>query len=248
MSLDHKTVVLIDDNPDHAHALEDGLITSGSPQSSVEWFRTLSSGLKRVSDRAAGVIFLNLFLPDSRGVETLDKLLSVIPASSVIVLASADEEAICKTAMAHGAQDYLLEGHIDTYAFARALRGIEEREEARRALFGEKERAQVTLNSIGDAVLSTDMGNVTYLNVVAEHMTGWSCVEAVGQPLSRGVSNHRRRYARASRQIPWIWQSRKTGRGAERRTASWSGATDMKARLKTPPLPSTTGMARSRGP
>jgi len=184
MSLDHKTVVLIDDNPDHAHALEDGLITSGSPQSSVEWFRTLSSGLKRVSDRAAGVIFLNLFLPDSRGVETLDKLLSVIPASSVIVLASADEEAICKTAMAHGAQDYLLEGHIDTYAFARALRGIEEREEARRALFGEKERAQVTLNSIGDAVLSTDMmGNVTYLNVVAEKMTGWSCVEALGQPL-----------------------------------------------------------------
>jgi diguanylate cyclase (GGDEF)-like protein/PAS domain S-box-containing protein len=52
-------------------------------------------------------------------------------------------------------------------------------------LFTEKERAQVTLNSIGDAVLSTDVsGNVTYLNVVAEHMTGWSKKDAVGHPLT----------------------------------------------------------------
>ncbi len=41
------------------------------------------------------------------------------------------------------------------------------------AFFLEKERAQVTLNSIGDAVLSTDIaGNVTYLNAVAQTMTG----------------------------------------------------------------------------
>ncbi len=53
-----------------------------------------------------------------------------------------------------------------------------------RALFEEKERAQVTLNSIGDAVLSTDLaGNVTYLNLVAEAMTGWSRQEALGRPL-----------------------------------------------------------------
>ena len=52
------------------------------------------------------------------------------------------------------------------------------------ALFEEKERAQVTLNSIGDAVMSTDVpGHVTYLNVVAERMTGWSREEAAGHPL-----------------------------------------------------------------
>ena len=52
------------------------------------------------------------------------------------------------------------------------------------ALFEEKERAQVTLNSIGDAVMSTDVwGNVTYLNVVAESLTGWSREEAAGHPL-----------------------------------------------------------------
>lgn len=60
---------------------------------------------------------------------------------------------------------------------------------AEEALFDERERAQVTLNSIGDAVLTTDVeGNVTYLNVVAEAMTGWSWKDALGQPLSEVFS------------------------------------------------------------
>ena len=51
------------------------------------------------------------------------------------------------------------------------------------ALFAARERAEVTLNSIGDAVLSTDLaGNVTYLNLAAEAMTGWSREAAAGRP------------------------------------------------------------------
>jgi diguanylate cyclase (GGDEF)-like protein/PAS domain S-box-containing protein len=56
---------------------------------------------------------------------------------------------------------------------------------AEEALFAEKERAQVTLDSIGDAVLATDRaGNVTYLNREAEVLTGWDRETARGQPLA----------------------------------------------------------------
>jgi diguanylate cyclase (GGDEF)-like protein/PAS domain S-box-containing protein len=52
------------------------------------------------------------------------------------------------------------------------------------SLFIERERAQVTLDSIGDAVLSTDFrGHVTYLNKAAEHMTGFAQESAVGRPI-----------------------------------------------------------------
>jgi PAS domain S-box-containing protein len=52
-------------------------------------------------------------------------------------------------------------------------------------LFREKERAQVTLNSIGDGVITTDVtGHIDYLNPVAEELTGWSNAQASGQPLS----------------------------------------------------------------
>lgn len=50
----------------------------------------------------------------------------------------------------------------------------------------ERERLRVTLSSIGDAVITTDINqNLTYLNPVAERLTGWSNQEAAGQPLER---------------------------------------------------------------
>ncbi|WP_166207447.1 bifunctional diguanylate cyclase/phosphodiesterase [Cognatiluteimonas telluris] len=61
---------------------------------------------------------------------------------------------------------------------------ISERKAAERALFEEKERIQVTLDSIGDAVLVCDRDlRVTLLNPVAEAMTGWTEAEATGRPI-----------------------------------------------------------------
>jgi diguanylate cyclase (GGDEF)-like protein/PAS domain S-box-containing protein len=178
-------ILLIDDDPCHARAFEEALTAEGDGRWEFEWVRSLSSGLERLAHKGLWAIFLNLFLPDSRGVNTLGTLLSITSSTPVVVLGGTDDEDICKTALLHGAQDYLLEGHFDSYAITRAMRNITERETARKELFIEKERAQVTLNSIGDAVLSTDIsGNVTYLNVVAEQMTGWSKEEALGRPLS----------------------------------------------------------------
>ncbi|WP_088278947.1 EAL domain-containing protein [Ideonella sp. A 288] len=53
------------------------------------------------------------------------------------------------------------------------------------ALFEQKERAEVTLNSIADAVITTDaLDRVRYLNPVAEQLTGWCLDEAAGQPVT----------------------------------------------------------------
>jgi PAS domain S-box-containing protein len=69
-------------------------------------------------------------------------------------------------------------------AFWNVLRDSSGRRLAERALFTEHEHAQVTLNSIGDAVVSTDpQGIVTFLNFVAEKMTGWSRHGAAGRPM-----------------------------------------------------------------
>jgi diguanylate cyclase (GGDEF)-like protein/PAS domain S-box-containing protein len=52
------------------------------------------------------------------------------------------------------------------------------------ALFVEKERAQITLNSIADAVACTNAsGAISFLNLTSEKMTGWTSDKAVGRPL-----------------------------------------------------------------
>ena len=62
---------------------------------------------------------------------------------------------------------------------------IYERMTAESRLSAEKERLAVTLRSIGDAVITTDIkGNVVLLNKVAERLTGWSLGDAVGRPIN----------------------------------------------------------------
>ena len=64
------------------------------------------------------------------------------------------------------------------------IANITERKRAEQAMFAEKERAQVTLQSIGDAVISTDAeGRIEYINPVAESLTAWSLAEARGRPI-----------------------------------------------------------------
>ncbi|MDH5183851.1 MAG: EAL domain-containing protein [Gammaproteobacteria bacterium] len=68
--------------------------------------------------------------------------------------------------------------------FVGIVRDITEQLAAHRALAEETERVQVTLQSIGDAVITTNTsGEVVYLNPVAEKITGWSLQDAIGKPL-----------------------------------------------------------------
>ncbi|MDR3540259.1 MAG: EAL domain-containing protein [Desulfosporosinus sp.] len=64
------------------------------------------------------------------------------------------------------------------------IRDVTERKNAEAMVWLEKERAQVTLDSIGDAVITTDVqGKIEYLNPIAEFLTGWPNKEAIGHPL-----------------------------------------------------------------
>ncbi len=139
--------------------------------------------MRRDAKEPISAILVNLFLADSHGVETFDRIFQTSPDIPILVLSTHAHENAAKLAVQRGAQDYLLEDHLDSYLLPKALRNMLERSLNAEALFREKERAQVTLNSIGDAVVCTDIsGNVTFLNPIAEALSGWSVDEAIGRP------------------------------------------------------------------
>src|SRR3989338_8181970 len=79
----------------------------------------------------------------------------------------------------------VLQGTIAAIAFALAVVSFVRVKKTADAMFHDKELAEVTLHSIGDAVITTDAGaRVEYLNPIAETLTGWSTKEAKGRPLS----------------------------------------------------------------
>ena len=187
-----QNVLLIQEDPSDAKAVREALIHSTDGSFQVEWVKRCSEGLERLAGDATqstngiAAILVDLFLPDSQGIETFDRLFRAAPQIPILVLSASQDEDLATLAVQRGAQDYLLKGRLDAYLLPKALRSMLERAANAEALFDEKERAQVTLNSIGDAVVSSDVwGHVTYLNVVAEGMTGWSREEAAGHPIEK---------------------------------------------------------------
>ena len=134
---------------------------------------------------------LDLGLPDAQGLEAVRRARAVAPHVPLVVLTGLDDEVLAAQTLQEGAQDYLIKGQItssagqvETRGLLRALRYAVERKNMEDALFMEMERAQVTLNSIGEAVICTDVGGkVTFLNPVAEKLTGWSLQDAAGRPM-----------------------------------------------------------------
>jgi diguanylate cyclase (GGDEF)-like protein/PAS domain S-box-containing protein len=175
-------ILLVQDDADAARIIVRALVGSGAASFEVEWVRSCSEGLERLA--AIKAILVDLFLPDTRGIETFQCLYRAAPRIPILVLTNALDEATAKLAVQGGAQDYLFKDRLDAYLLPKALRSMIERANYAEVLFEEQERAQVTLNSIGDAVLSTDVsGRITYLNAVAESLTGWASKDAIGFPL-----------------------------------------------------------------
>jgi diguanylate cyclase (GGDEF)-like protein/PAS domain S-box-containing protein len=186
-----QTILLIQDSVPDAEAIRDALNNSIDGHFEVDWVRRCSEALARLDIGSARIptsnvaaILVDLQLPDSRGIQTFDRLFKAAPHIPILVLSSTEDEALAKLAVTRGAHDYLFKARLDSYLLPKALRSMIERAANVEALFEEKERAQVTLNSIGDAVISTDVsGKVTYLNIIAQRLTGWSQEQALGHPL-----------------------------------------------------------------
>jgi diguanylate cyclase (GGDEF)-like protein/PAS domain S-box-containing protein len=188
-----QNILLIQSDPTAAKSIQNALICSDDGPFQVDWVRTHAEGLERLTrlgkqqgnaPNGIAAVLVDLFLSDSEGIDTFDRLFTIAPQIPFLILVASKGKALAKLAVQRGAQDYLLKSRLDDYLLPKALRNMIERTAIADALFVEKERAEVTLNSIGDAVMSTDESSaVSYLNAVAENLTGWSLTEAAGRPV-----------------------------------------------------------------
>jgi diguanylate cyclase (GGDEF)-like protein/PAS domain S-box-containing protein len=188
-----RSVLLIQADARDADLVRDVLRGGAAGALEIVWVRCCKDGLERLAlnERSSAdaqlhfvAILVDLSAPAGGGIEAFGDLFLAAPQIPILVMCTAQDEEIAKSAVMKGAQDYLLKDHIDSYSLPKAIQSMIERASNVEASFDQNERAQVTLNSIGDAVITADCdGRVTYLNPVAESLTGWPQVEAIGRPV-----------------------------------------------------------------
>jgi CheY-like chemotaxis protein len=193
-------ILLVEDNAGDAPLLREKFKKQTSHSIELTHVPCMKDAEKHLASGVFEVILLDLGLPDARGMVAVRRCRKAAPQVPLVVLTGPDDESLAAQVLQEGAQDHLIKGGIETRGLLRALGYVVERKRMEEALFVDKVRAQVTLNSIGDAVICTGLGGkITFLNLAAEKMTSWTRQDAagrIGDPL-RGFGGAHPRSRRA---------------------------------------------------
>jgi PleD family two-component response regulator len=126
-------ILLVEDNPGDARLVEI-LLSEAGTGFEVRHADTLASAVEELDRSPSDVILLDLSLPDSSGLETVERVRMAVPEMPVVVLSGRDDEETALQALQGGAEDYLVKGRGDGDLIARSIRYAIERKKAEEKL------------------------------------------------------------------------------------------------------------------
>jgi CheY-like chemotaxis protein len=124
-------ILLIQNDEPAAQTITRALTESADSSVVVEWVRSCSAALERLTREPApcgiDAVLLDLCLADSQGIETFDQVFRAVPRIPILILSTAANEGLAKLAVQRGAQDYLLQARLDAYLLPKTLNSMIER-------------------------------------------------------------------------------------------------------------------------
>jgi signal transduction histidine kinase/HPt (histidine-containing phosphotransfer) domain-containing protein len=142
MSQSSLRILLVEDNPGDAELLRASLSSVDGRIEILHVERMAQATPCLQQDTAVDVVLLDLALPDSMGLATLDRACCAAPHLPVIVLTSLEDEAIGMEAVRKGAQDYLVKGQLSPSTLLRLIHHAMERHRLHQSLARLKEAAE----------------------------------------------------------------------------------------------------------
>jgi len=127
-------VLLIEDDLIFAEMIRDMLENSQMPSFQMEHQDSIAGALEYLNKGEPQVVLLDLWLPDSKGLDTFQRIHTWAPQVPVIVMSGMDEESMAVQAVRRGAQDYLVKKNVDRDLLSRAILYARERHHLQTAL------------------------------------------------------------------------------------------------------------------
>ncbi len=129
-----KQILLIEDNAIELRLLQEVLKGSILHRCELTAVQRLRDGIALLETQTFDLILLDLSLPDSVGLTSLDRLLAIAPQLPIVVLTNTDDDELALEAVRHGAQDYLVKRHMNQDSLVRSIRYAIERKQGSEAL------------------------------------------------------------------------------------------------------------------
>jgi DNA-binding response OmpR family regulator len=127
MSSQPQRLLLIEDNQGDVDLVRLKLLESNA-EFEVYCADRLSAGLAALTKETPVAVLLDLYLPDSRGVDTLHAVIDRTAGVPVVVITGTDDDELALHAVSSGAQDYLVKGTFDGKRLGHSLRFAIERQ------------------------------------------------------------------------------------------------------------------------
>ncbi|NLT67066.1 MAG: response regulator [Acidobacteria bacterium] len=126
-------ILLVEDNPAEAFLLQESIALVHNPPELIHAER-LEAALECLRNRKVDAILLDLALPDSEGLSTLERANAVADHLPIIILTGLEDEGVAREAVRKGAQDYLLKGQTGARQLVQTVRHAVERKRLQREL------------------------------------------------------------------------------------------------------------------
>ncbi|MCA9241157.1 MAG: diguanylate cyclase, partial [Planctomycetales bacterium] len=170
-------VVLVEDDPEDAHLLERALRKSGI-DCRLTHLQRLSDALAFLEHNLTDVVVLDLGLPDTEGLNTLERVQSSDPSLPIVILTGNDDEQHAKRAVEAGAQDYVSKNQLDGRCMGRALSYAVRRKRA-------ENRLRIGVSEL-EHVIETDelTGAVNRRSLLRRLPDVWEFAERTGDAVS----------------------------------------------------------------
>jgi signal transduction histidine kinase len=136
-------MLLIEDSISDARLLQESILSSGVTDLSVSVAASLRESTDHLKNNHIDAILLDLSLPDSSGLETVQRVRGACPDMPIVVLTGVDDEKTGVEAVRMGAQDYLVKGQADGRLIARSVRYAIERKRAEQEIQKARDELEV---------------------------------------------------------------------------------------------------------
>jgi signal transduction histidine kinase len=127
-----KTLLIIEDNPGDARLIREMLDEDEALQAELFLVGSMNDAEKHLTNQRVDFILLDLGLPDSQGLDAIQRIRAISPDIPLVVLTGMDDDELAAQSLRVGAQDYLVKGQIQTRELLRALRYATERKRLER--------------------------------------------------------------------------------------------------------------------